>query len=137
MLFLGPSGSGKSELVLRLMGRGWTLVADDQVELEAEPPDLLLAAPPAPLRGMLEVRGLGVVRDLPVAAPAPLRLVVDLLPEGEAPPRLPEPRSFESHGRSLPRIALAGREAATPDKVAFALDAACGRLTLTVGAFQA
>jgi HPr kinase/phosphorylase len=135
VLFLGPSGAGKSELVLRLMGRGWSLVADDQVELAAEPPDLLMAAPPPPLRGMLEVRGLGLVRDLPVSAPAPLRLVVDLLPAGEAAPRLPEPRRFESQGRSLPRIALCGREAAAPDKVAFALDAACGRLALAAGAF--
>jgi HPr kinase/phosphorylase len=136
VLFLGPSGTGKSELVLRLIGRGWTLVADDQVELEAEPPDLLMAAPPAPLRGLLEVRGLGLVRDLP-AARARLRLVVDLLPAGEAPPRLPEPRAFEAHGRRLPRIALAGREAAAPDKVAMALDAACGRVALAAGAFAA
>jgi HPr kinase/phosphorylase len=136
VLFLGPSGAGKSELVLRLMGRGWTLVADDQVELEAEPPDLLMAAPPAPLRGMLEVRGLGLLRDLP-AGPARLRLVVDLLPPDDAPPRLPEPRAFEAHGRRLPRIALAGREAAAPDKVAVALDAACGRVAMAAGAFAA
>jgi HPr kinase/phosphorylase len=137
VLFLGPSGAGKSELVLRLMGLGWMLVADDQVELEAEPPDLLMATPPAALRGLLEVRGLGLVRNLPVAAPAPVRLVVDLLPPGEAPPRLPEPRSFEFHGRRLPRIALAGHEAAAPDKVGFALDAASGLLALEAGAFAA
>jgi HPr kinase/phosphorylase len=134
VLFLGPSGAGKSELVLRLLHRGWALVADDQVELTASG-DTLLAAPPEPLRGLLEVRGLGLFRDLPVAAPARLRLVVDLLPQGEAPPRLPEPRDFAAHGRSLPRVALAGREAAAPDKVIFALAAACGRLGLAAGAF--
>ena len=32
VLILGPPGAGKSELVLRLLGRGWDLVADDQVE---------------------------------------------------------------------------------------------------------
>lgn len=137
MLILGPSGAGKSELVLRLMGRGWDLVADDQVELEAEPPDALTAAPPAALRGMLEVRGVGLFRDLPVAAPTRLRLVVDLLPAGESPPRLPAPGRFEAHGRSLPRLALAGREAACPDKVAVALDAARGRLRQEAGAFAA
>ena len=63
--------------------------------------------------------------------------MVDLLPPGEAPPRLPEPRRFESHGRTLPRLALAGREAACPDKVAFALEAACGRARLAAGAFAA
>lgn len=137
VLILGPSGAGKSELVLRLMGRGWDLVADDQVELDAEPPDALLAAPPAALRGMLEVRGVGLFQDLPVAAPARLRLVVDLLPAGEAPPRLPEPRRFEAHGRSLPRLALAGHEAACPDKLALALDAVRGRLRQAAGAFAA
>jgi len=135
VLFLGPPGSGKSELVLRLIGRGWSLVADDQVELDAEPPDGLAARPPEALRGMLEVRGLGLLRDLPVAAPARLRLVVDLLPDGEQPPRLPEPRRFEAAGCTLPRLALAAREAALPDKVALALDAALGRLRMTAGAF--
>jgi HPr kinase/phosphorylase len=137
VLFLGPSGAGKSELVLRLMGRGWALVADDQVELEPEPPDALLAAPPASLHGMLEVRGVGLLRDLPVTAPARLRLVVDVLAAGETPPRLPHPAHFEAAGRSVPRIALAGREAAAPDKVAIALDAACGRVAMASGAFCA
>lgn len=136
MLFLGPPGAGKSDLVLRLIGRGWTLVADDQVELVAGP-GTLLAAPPEALRGLLEVRGLGLVRDLPVAAPVPLRLVLDLLPPGEAPPRLPEPATFEAHGIRLPRLALAAREAAAPDKAILALNAACGRLRLMAGAIPA
>lgn len=134
VLVLGPPGAGKSDLVLRLLGRGWMLVADDQVELEPVEPDSLIATPPAALRGLLEVRGLGLVRDLPVAAPARLRLVVDLLPQGEAPPRLPEPARFEAHGRTVPRLALAGREAAAPDKVILALAAACGRARLLAGA---
>ena len=137
VLFLGPPGAGKSDLVLRLIGRGWMLVADDQVELAADGPDTLLAAPPPALRGLLEVRGLGLVRDLPVAAPVPLRLAVELLPPGEAPPRLPEPTIFEAHGIRLPRLALAAREAAAPDKVILALDAACGRLRLLAGAIPA
>jgi len=134
VLFLGPPGAGKSDLVLRLMGRGWMLVADDQVELEPVEPDSLIATPPAALRGLLEVRGLGLVRDLPVAAPARLRLVLDLLPQGGTPPRLPEPASFQAHGRTLPRLSLAAREAAAPDKVILALAAACGRARLLAGA---
>jgi len=126
VLFLGPPGAGKSDLVLRLLGRGWMLVADDQVEVEPVEPDALLATPPAALHGL--------VRDLPVAAPARLRLVVDLLPPGEAPPRMPEPALFQAHGRSLPRLALAAREAAAPDKVIMALDAACGHARLLAGA---
>ncbi|WP_237217035.1 HPr kinase/phosphorylase, partial [Falsiroseomonas oryziterrae] len=100
VLFLGPSGAGKSELVLRLIGRGWSLVADDQVELSPQDGQVF-AAPPHALRGLLEVRGVGLFRDLPVAAPATLRLVVELLPPGEAPPRLPEPRAFDTCGQAL------------------------------------
>lgn len=134
VLFLGPPGAGKSDLVLRLIGRGWSLVADDQVELEPAPA-ALLAAPPAALRGMIEVRGLGILRDLPCAAPAPLRLVVELLAPGEAPPRLPAPAAWRAHGHALPLLALAGREPAAPEKVALALDLACGRARMAAGAF--
>jgi len=134
VLFLGPPGAGKSELVLRLIGRGWSLVADDQVELDPAA-HALLASPPEALRGMLEVRGLGLMRDMPVAAPAALRLVVDLLPPGEAPPRLPEPARYVAHGHALPRFALTAGEVAAPDKVALALDLACGRARMTAGAF--
>lgn len=136
VLILGPPGAGKSDLVLRLMQRGWSLVADDQVDLTAEDAGLH-ARPPAPLRGMLEVRGLGLFRDMPVAASAWLRLVIDLLPVGEAPPRLPEPRAFEALGLRLPRIALAGHEASAPDKVVLALAAARGEAAMAAGAFRA
>ena len=57
VLLLGPPGSGKSDLVLRLLERGFMLVADDRVEIEGG-----IARPPPPLAGLLEVRGLGIVR---------------------------------------------------------------------------
>ncbi len=136
VLVLGPSGAGKSDLVLRLIGRGWRLVADDQVEL-ARVGDGLMASAPAPLRGMLEVRGLGLFRDLPMVSPARLALVVDLLPDGAALSRLPEPVVFETLGVSLPRVALRGLEASVPDKVAFALAAVRGRARMVAGAFAA
>ena len=136
VLILGPSGAGKSDLVLRLIGRGWSLVADDQVDVEAAG-DALLAAPPEPLRGMLEVRGLGLFRNLPVSAPARLRLVVDLLDGEDTPSRLPEPRDWQALGQILPRVALRGHEASAPDKVAFALAAATRRYATAAGAFAA
>ena len=76
VLVRGPSGAGKSDLVLRLMTRGWQLVADDQVMIEGTQ----LAAPPA-LRGLLEIRGLGIFEALPAAPCARLCLVVDLVPQ--------------------------------------------------------
>jgi HPr kinase/phosphorylase len=136
VLILGPSGTGKSDLVLRLIGLGWRLVADDQVEVVARD-GMLHAAAPASLRGMLEIRGLGLVRDLPVADDVPLRLAIQL--RDTPPPRLPDPARWTppgpAAGITLPLVALRGKEPSTPDKVAFALKAACGRLSLAAGAF--
>ena len=54
ILVVGPSGSGKSDLVLRLISRGFELVADDQVTITDG-----IVSGPANLAGLLEVRGLG------------------------------------------------------------------------------
>lgn len=128
VLLLGPPGAGKSDLVLRLMGRGWTLVADDQVLVDG----LAVSAPPA-LRGMLEVRGLGIFQGLAVAEGARLALVVDLVAR-EGMERLPMPSLWEA---AVPRVVLHAFEASACDKVALALDAALGRVTQRAGAFAA
>src|SRR5882757_5718665 len=60
VLLLGPSGSGKSDLALRLIDEGATLVADDRTILFVKD-DALHARAPASIRGMLEIRGLGIV----------------------------------------------------------------------------
>jgi len=131
VLFRGPAGAGKSDLVLRLIGRGWQLVADDQVMLEGEE----ASAPPA-LRGMLEIRGLGIFASLPVASPARLCLVVDLVAR-EAVPRLPEPAFWQSPAGAVPRLSLHSFEASACDKIIHALGAATGRLRQKAGAFAA
>ncbi|WP_135466666.1 HPr kinase/phosphorylase [Crenalkalicoccus roseus] len=136
VLLLGPSGSGKSDLALRLIHEGWRLVADDQVALRVEEGGLLASAPPA-LAGMLEVRGLGIFRSLPVAEPAPaLRLAVHLAPR-EGVPRLPEPATWRAAGIAVPAVALHGLDASAPARIAFALGAATGRLRQRAGAFTA
>lgn len=129
VLLLGPPGSGKSDLLLRLIGRGWVLVADDQVRIDG----LAASAPPA-LRGMLEVRGLGVFEGLAVAEGARLALVVELVAR-EAVARLPMPHTWAPAG--VPRVALHAFDAAAPEKVAMALDAALGRVAQRAGAFAA
>ena len=131
VLFRGPSGAGKSDLVLRLIGRGWQLVADDQVMLEGE----TLSAPPA-LRGMLEIRGVGIFAALPVASPARLCLMVDLVPRADV-PRLPEPDYWDGPAGAVPRITLHAFEASACDKIIHALGAATGRLQQKAGAFAA
>jgi HPr kinase/phosphorylase len=135
VLLLGPPGAGKSDLLLRLTGEGWWLVADDQVVLRAEG-DTLHASAPASLRGMIEVRGLGLLSGLDSAPGATLALAVDCVPREEV-PRLPSPAGFQALGRRLPRIALHAPEASAPRKLALALDALSGRIACRAGAFEA
>ncbi|MFN7269838.1 MAG: HPr kinase/phosphorylase [Cereibacter sp.] len=86
LLILGPSGSGKSSLALQMIGLGAALVADDQVDVTCAGDALVAAAPPA-LAGLIEARGVGLLRAGPVAS-VPLHLAVDL---GQpASPRLPD-----------------------------------------------
>jgi len=86
LLILGPSGSGKSSLALQMIGLGAALVADDQVDVTCAGDALVAAAPPA-LAGLIEARGVGMLRAGPVAS-VPLHLAVDL---GQpASPRLPD-----------------------------------------------
>jgi HPr kinase/phosphorylase len=134
VLLLGPPGAGKSDLLLRLTGAGWTLVADDQVLLRAEGDGLRASAPPA-LRGMIEVRGLGLLAGLESEAEAVLALAVDCVPRADV-PRLPGPARFEALGRALPRLALHATEASAPRKLALALDALCGRIACRAGALE-
>ena len=126
VLLLGPPGAGKSDLLLRLIGAGFILVADDQVLVENG-----LASAPATLSGLLEVRGLGIFR-LPCLASAALRLVIGL---GLSPERLPEPGSHGPTG--LPMVWIDPVCAAAVARVTLALDAACGRVTQLTGAFAA
>ncbi len=123
VLLLGPSGSGKSDLLLRLIDRGFALVADDQVEVEDG-----VARAPAALAGLVEVRGLGILR-LPCVASARLALAV-VLGEGE---RLPEPARDPCLG--LPSVSLDPWPASAPLRVSLALDCALGRVGQVAGAF--
>lgn len=129
VLLLGPPGSGKSDLVLRLLDRGWMLVADDRVDIEDG-----IARPPASLAGLLEVRGLGILR-LPHLAEARLALAVELGGPGE---RLPEPGRLLDLGRDiagLPVVCIDAAAASAPQRVALALDCALGRIISQAGAF--
>jgi HPr kinase/phosphorylase len=126
VLLLGDAGSGKSDFVLRLIDRGWRLVADDQVLVTDGQ-----ARAPAALAGILEVRGLGLFR-LSYLASAPVRLVVWLGGQAE---RLPVPAWHD--GLGVPEIRLDPSVASAPERLGLALDAVTGRAVQIVGAFAA
>ena len=107
ILLRGPSGSGKSDLALRLIEAGGLLVADDLCEIRRDGGQLLVDLPAgvaASFRGRIEARGLGLL-SVPHAGPVPLLLVVDLKP-GEVSERLPEPAEVRYLGLALPLVVL-------------------------------
>jgi serine kinase of HPr protein (carbohydrate metabolism regulator) len=123
VLLLGDSGSGKSDLALRLIERGAILVSDDRTELFLEDGELW-ASPPPSIAGLLEVRGVGILK-LPHAARAGVSIAVMLT--DKAVPRLPEPEYYDPPGElacqrdARPRLfRLSAREASAPAKVAAA-----------------
>jgi HPr kinase/phosphorylase len=126
VLVLGPPGCGKSDLVLRLLARGFELVADDQVDIADG-----VASCPANLAGLLEVRGLGIV-CLPNRPSARVVLIVEL--DGRA-DRLPLPHQHTD--LNLPVVRIDAGAASAPEKVALALDCALGRISQVAGAFAA
>lgn len=120
VLLLGKSGSGKSDVALRLMSRGAMLVADDQVILREEQ-GMLVASVDAQIRGLLEIHGIGLVR-YPVAANIPVRLAVNLVPLDRM-EHLPEPQVYTVLGVAVPQIGIYGFDASAPDKIYAALHA--------------
>jgi serine kinase of HPr protein (carbohydrate metabolism regulator) len=119
VLIRGPSGSGKSRLVLALLQaaqagrlRFARLIADDRAHVEAVNGRLLVRPAPA-LSGLLEMRGSGIhhVEAEPIAA---IGWVVDLAAEDAA--RLPEKQATETviEGIRLPRLAVAAGQEALP-----------------------
>jgi HPr kinase/phosphorylase len=131
VLLRGPSGAGKSDLGLRLIDGGADLVADDQALLQRSGAQVMVCAPDT-IAGMIEVRGVGIVRVDAVAG-APLALIVDLLPSGEI-ERLPDPRFEAVLGVAVPLIALAAFEVAAAAKLRLILRAlAAGPLPAIIG----
>ena len=125
VLIHGPSGSGKSDLALRLIdqpGRGTgaqaltaRLVADDQVAITRRDNRLFAAAPPR-LAGLLEVRGLGIVR-LDHAPEAEVGLAVRLA-DADSIERLPEKQAqLVLLDIAVPEIAVDAATASAPARV--------------------
>ena len=117
VLLTGPSGSGKSDLALRLMATGARMIADDAVVVWREG-ETLHAACPETIAGRMEVRGLGVVRarSRPVA-----RLGLAVACVGSPPERLPEPEVWTHEGVTLPAVTVDVRAASSTEIVRVAM----------------
>lgn len=100
LLILGKSGAGKSSLALAMIALGAVLVADDRTDI-ALMDGKLIASPPESLQGLIEARGIGLLR-LPYIAATALTAAVDLdQPESD---RLPPRRHIELMGQSIDLI---------------------------------
>ncbi len=115
VLIEGPSGSGKSDLALRALDHGFRLVADDRVALWACEGALYGRAPDT-LAGLIEVRGLGVLRE-----PALPFCRIALAVACEQHERMPEPAFKDYVGLSIPSLSLQALESSAPAKLRRAL----------------
>ncbi|MFK7841748.1 MAG: HPr kinase/phosphorylase [Sphingorhabdus sp.] len=116
----GPSGSGKSDLALRLIDRGATLISDDIVNVTRQDQKLLLS-PPARLAGKLEVRSLGILEYDHISGIA-VHLIIDLK---EHPDRFPlEKQVSILLGIAVPSCTLNAMETSAAIKAELALQQA-------------
>jgi len=129
VLLTGPSGSGKSDLALRLVDQGAALIADDITELYSGSGGLRLRFPveaPGELQGRLEVRGLGI---MPVSwiADAPLILVAELVPPASI-DRMPVPFMAKYGDFSVAAAKITPFEASAVAKLRLAVVAAASHI---------
>lgn len=125
VLLRGPSGCGKSDLALRLIEDGAELVADDYTDIDRRDASVIATAPPA-ISGLLEVRGLGVLR-VHARAAASLAAVVELV-EPDNVERMCQPERVNLAEAALPLFRLAAFEASAATKVRLAVRIATGAM---------
>ena len=119
VLLVGPSGSGKSDLALRLIDRGAKLISDDAVVVSSLDSMLMLSAP-ANIEGRIEVRGVGICETYAVSS-APLRMAAELVREVE---RMPSDNLTTTvGGYRVPLTKLAAFESSAAIKIEYALRA--------------
>ena len=118
VMITGPSGSGKSDLALRLIDRGFTLVSDDRTVIRKDGARLVASAP-ATIKGKLEIRGIGIV-DMETVNDVPIALVVELTGDMQRMPDDSQQRMIL--GLGIPLVNVNAMTASAPAKVVVALD---------------
>lgn len=117
VLLLGPSGSGKSDLALRLIDRGATLVSDDILHIETRNGLPQVAYAPN-IAGKIEVRGVGI-RAMDFVPSASLRLVIEFAQDADRMP--PEGQSTTVADFTVPMFKLDPFHTSSALKVELAL----------------
>ena len=128
VLIMGPPGSGKSDLALRLIdGAGCgigtelltaKLVSDDQTMVMRRG-DRLIGSAPEAIAGKLEIRGLGIV-ELQYQAESELSLAVTLTPEIERMPVAAE-QACDIYGVRLSAVCIEPESPSAPARIRAAL----------------
>ena len=118
-LIRGPSGSGKSDLMLRGIDRGGSLVADDRVLVWASGGRLYGRAPD-PLKGLIEARGLDVL-PMPTVAFAEIAISVHCVPLGAEIERVHLGETETIAGVEIPMLRLRALEPSAPAKLVLAM----------------
>ena len=113
VLILGDSGSGKSDLALRLIDNGATLISDDISICKKNSNDIYLYCPPE-IKGLLEVREVGII-TVPFVERIKLRLVVNLKSNNNE--RFPKDSSFRILGIKIPIINIEGKNSSAVAKI--------------------
>lgn len=110
LLFLGSSGSGKSGMAFSCMAEAWALgwhaalIADDRTCLAVHG-DHCIASCPEPIRGMMELRGTGIVAVRRIAR-ALIHCAISLGEPSAASRVPPEHETFSCNGASMPLLRL-------------------------------
>jgi HPr kinase/phosphorylase len=114
IMIKGPSGAGKSDVALRLIERGAILVADDQLLISLQDKRLIGYAPER-LKGLLEVRGIGII-NLPCHPYFSIDFLIELV-TGPTYERFPSSEVFRIYKKTIPKYYLWAFEASILEKI--------------------
>ncbi len=116
ILFRGKSGSGKSELALKFIeNKGAVLVADDVVVFKMWQ-NRLIGEAPQNIKGLLEIRNVGISR-YDFVNEAEVGLLVNLVSSKENLERLPKNKTENILGVEIPAIDLYAEDTTILEKI--------------------
>ena len=113
ILITGDSGSGKSDLALRLIDNGATLISDD-VTICKKKLDHILLSCPNNTKGLLEVREVGII-TVPFVEKIKLRMIVKLMKNKLK--RFPKKKFCKFLGFKIPLLIIDGHNPSSVIKI--------------------